>query len=77
MIECIIKDINNIEKAKFCGNEIVVDYEQSYAEGDTINVKSDTKFISVSFDESQNQSIVYVPDCKFIYPVPYWLLHCS
>lgn len=71
MIECIIKDINNIEKAKFCGNEIVVDYEQSYAEGDTINVKSDTKFISASFDESQNQSIVYVPDCKFIYPVPY------
>ena len=70
MIKCIIKDINKDVKAEFKGEVIDVVYNDLYKEGDTAYITCDTDFVAVSFDESQKQSIVYVPDHDFLYPMP-------
>ncbi len=70
MIKCVIKDVNKDEKASFSGALIDAVYDDFYKEGDIISVITDTDFISVSFDESQKVSTVYVPDREFFYPVP-------
>ena len=70
MIKCIIKDINKDVKAEFKGEFIDVVYSDFYKEGDTAYITCDVDFLSVSFDESQKQSIVYVPDHDFLYPMP-------
>lgn len=71
MIKCILKDINNDEKACFTGESIDSLYNEEYREGDVFYVRCDSDFLSVSFDESQVKSIIYVPDHEFSYPVPY------
>ncbi len=70
MIKCVIKDINKDIKAEWKGDNIDVIYDSLYKEGDTFFVTCDTDFVSVSFDESQVQSIVYVPEHEFSYTVP-------
>ncbi len=70
MIKCIIKDINKDIKAEWKGESIDVIYDSLYKEGDTLFVTCDTDFVSVSFDESQVESIVYVPDHEFSFTVP-------
>ncbi len=70
MIKCIIKDINKDVKAEFKGETIDVVYNDLYKEGDTAYITCDTDFVAVSFDESQKQSVVYVPDHDFLYPMP-------
>ena len=70
MIKCVIKDINKDEKIRFSGECIDVSYDELYKEGDFFTVSTDTDFVSVSFDESQKQSIIYVPEHEFTYTVP-------
>ena len=70
MIKCTIYDINKDIKAEFVGENIDVFYDDYYKEGETVKVLSNTEFVSVSFDESQKQSIIYIPDHEFIYELP-------
>ena len=70
MIKLFISDINKDIKASYEGESIDILYDKCYKEGDVISVKCDTDFVSVSFDKSQKESVVYVPDGEFTYPVP-------
>ena len=70
MLQCILKDANQNEKARFEGEEIEAVLEASYQEGDTFYVTTDCDFVEVSFNKSQKPSIVYVPDHTLSYTVP-------
>ncbi len=58
-------------KASYSGDSIDVVYEEAYAPGDFAQVKCDDDFLTVSFDESQKKSIVYLSENGFIYEFPY------
>ena len=60
MIKLNISDINKDIKASYEGDSIDILYDSCYKEGDVISVKCDSDFVSVSFDKSQKESIIYV-----------------
>ncbi len=70
MIKCTLKDING--HVKLCVKENSIDflYDDFYKEGERFQVSCDSDFLRVSFDESQVESIVYVPTHEFNYTVP-------
>ena len=70
MIRLSLSDINKDIKASYEGEAIDIIYDRCYKEGDVISVRCDCEFVSVSFDESQKESIIYVPEGEFTYPVP-------
>lgn len=71
LMKCILKNINGDIVAQYCGNGIDAIYDGEYKEGFCFEVMSDCDFIKVTFDESQKESIVYVPNHKFEYAVPF------
>jgi len=70
LIKLSLSDINKDIKASYEGEFIDILYDSCYKEGDVISVKCDTDFVSVSFDKSQKESIIYVPGGEFTYPIP-------
>ena len=70
MIYCKIKDKNGNVKVELSGSEINHIYDSKYCDGDIAEVTSDALFLKMSFDESQQESIVYLPEHEFIYPFP-------
>ena len=70
LIKLSIIDINKDIKASYEGENIDILYDSCYKEGDVMSVKCDSDFVSVSFDESQKESIIYVPEGEFTYPIP-------
>ena len=71
MILCIIKDKEGNTKAEYRGEQINVIYGKSYEPGDKAEVSFDSDFVKVTFDESQKESLVYVPERKLVYELPY------
>ena len=71
MIKCTITDVNKDIRASYEGEAIDVIFEDRYKDGDVITIKCDSSFISVTFDESQKESIVYLPEGEFKYPIPF------
>lgn len=70
MIKCILKDINEDTKAKYSGENIDILYTEAYKDGDTFKITSDFEFLFVSFDISQELSLVYIPEKEFTYKIP-------
>ncbi len=70
MIKCVLKDINGDVKFSIENNDISFWYDDFYKEGETFAVSCDTDFVKVSFDDSQVESVVYVPSHEFNYTVP-------
>lgn len=71
LMKCILKDVNGDIVAQYCGDGIDATYDGEYKSGYRFEVTTDCDFIKVSFDESQKESIVYVPNHKFEYAVPF------
>ena len=61
------KEVLALEK----GKDITLNYDGIYAEGDHIRVESSIdKFISVKFDETLNESIIFIPGKSFEFLIP-------
>jgi len=71
MIALKIYDKNDVIKAQFDGDSIDIIYDNAYAPGDRAEVMCSESFLKVSFDDSQTKSIVYLPDKKLVYELPY------
>ncbi len=57
------------------GNEIIVEYNAKFLEGDKILVLAHMcEFISVKLDETLEESIIYLPNGSFEYEIPYGIL---
>ena len=63
----VIKDKEGNTKAEYRGEQINVIYGKSYEPGDKAEVSFDSDFVKVTFDESQKESLVYVPERKLVY----------
>jgi len=54
------------------GSEITLSYDKEFSEGDKIRVSSNTdRFIAVQFDETLDESIIYIPGKSFEFPIPF------
>ena len=71
MILCKIKDKDGNMKAEYQGQQIDLVYDATYEPGDRAEVSFESDFIKVTFDESQKESLVYVPEHQLIYEFPY------
>ncbi len=71
VIICMIKDKDGNKKTEYKGEQIDVNYEATYEPGDKAEVTLDSDFIRISFDESQKESLLYVPEHKLVYEFPY------
>ncbi len=71
MIKCKIIASNGEVKAEYVGEAIDEIYGAAYAEGDIIEAVTDKIFLKVSFDESQAESVVYIPEHKIVYRPPF------
>ena len=71
MIICSIKDKDGNVLAEYRGEQIDVLYNMSYEPNDKAEVSFNSDFVRVTFDESQKESIVYVPEHKLVYEFPY------
>lgn len=71
MIKLEIYDRQN--QPKFYANESEIDliYREIYCPGDYAVVTAESDFIRISFDESQAESTVFLPERKLIYRFPY------
>ena len=67
----MIKDKDENRKTEYKGEQIDVNYEATYEPGDKAEVMFDSDFIKISFDESQEESLLYVPEHKLLYEFPY------
>lgn len=67
----MIKGIAGDVKAEYSGEHIDVTYPYFYHSGDKAEIICDSDFLKISFDESQAESIVYVPDHRLVYEFPY------
>lgn len=58
--------------AKQIGTEISFSYDKAYCEGDVIRIESkiDT-YISVQFDETMAESVIYIPNKSFNFEIPF------
>ena len=71
MIICRIKDKNGNIKREYKEEQIDVIYEEPYESGDRAEVVFDSDFLRITFDESQKESMVYVPEHRLTYEFPY------
>ena len=71
MITCRIKDLDGNVKAEYKKAQVDVIYEAPYEPGDKAEVTFDSNFVTVTFDESQKESMVYVPEHRLVYEFPY------
>ena len=72
IIELKILNSNGDELVYEKGNSIDFVYDKAYNEGDKIVIyKPDTEYISVQFDESLKESIIFVPSSTFEFEIPY------
>ncbi len=71
MIVLKICDKNGEVKAQYSGENICTLYDNAYEPGDRAEVVCSESFLKVSFDESQKESVVYIPEKKFVYEFPY------
>ena len=72
MLTLKIYDINNSVVCCESGEQIDFTFNGEFREGHTICVDmTDTDFIAVKFDETMEESIVYVPNHTFVFTVPY------
>ena len=59
-------------KFKAFGEDIDVHFTEPYEKGDKFRVElSDTEFVVLKLDPTMSESIVYVPDGVFEFPVPF------
>jgi len=71
VITCKIKDLDGNIKAEYKEEQVDVIYEAPYEPGDKAEVIFDSNFVTVTFDESQKESMVYVPEHRLVYEFPY------
>ena len=71
MITCRILDKDGTVKATYQGSQIEVTHEMAYEAGDRAEVSCDSEFIKVTFDESQKESLLYIPEQKLVYEFPH------
>lgn len=77
-MELKILDFENKTKGSFKGETSVnAVYENEYAKGDKIFIKSDSLFLAIRLDKSMCESIVYVPNGSFCYEIPFDLERTS
>lgn len=59
-------------KGEYCSSEIKYIYKGEYSEGDRIEISSDdSKYLSVKPNFSMKESVVYIPDGVFVFPIPF------
>ena len=71
MIKCTLKDINGDVLLELSGDSIDAVYDDIYKEGSRFEIRSDSEWLTASFDESQKPSVVFVPDKRFAYNIPF------
>jgi len=72
MIELGILNKDNITLFEDKGEDINCVYNGEYQEGDKIVIKKrDTDFLAIQFDESLQESIIYLPTSSFEFEIPF------
>ncbi len=72
IIKLKITDLNGAEKFSTSGDSIDAVYKLEFAPGDKISVNTGgAEFVSVQFDETLAESIIYTPSGSFDYPIPH------
>ncbi len=72
IIKLKITDLNGAEKFSTSGDSIDAVCKLEFAPGDKISVNTGgAEFVSVQFDETLAESIIYTPSGSFDYPIPY------
>ena len=72
MLTLRIISINGKIKEEYKSQEILYTYSSEYQEGDRIEIVSDdSKYLFVKPNFSMMESLVYIPEKKFTFPIPF------
>jgi len=71
MLTLKVLDKNREVLAEEKGKSIELNYGKAYQDGDYIRVESSIdKFVSIKFDDTLSESIIYIPGKSFEFPIP-------